>query len=40
MTTALTRLDCAEFGANVILPFLMKQPLALLGAPFVYMFKT
>ena len=40
ITTALTRLTCAEFGANVILPFLMKQPLALLGAPFVYMFKT
>ena len=40
MTAALTKLSCADFASNVVLPFLMKQPLALLGAPAVYAFRN
>jgi hypothetical protein len=40
MTVALTRFSCTDFATMVVLPFLMKQPLALLGAPFIYAFKN
>lgn len=35
-----TRLSCADFATRVVLPFVMKQPLALLGAPMVYALKN
>ena len=35
MTTALTRFACRDFATNVLLPFLMKQPMALIAAPVI-----
>ena len=40
MTTALTKLSCSEFAGNIIMPFLLKQPMALVGAPIVYAFRN
>ena len=40
MTTALTRFSCADFATAVVLPLLMKQPLALVGSPVVYALKN
>lgn len=39
-TTALTNLTCSEFAVNIIMPFLLKQPMALVAAPILYAFKN
>jgi hypothetical protein len=35
LTTALTWFACRDFATNVLLPFLMKQPMALIAAPVI-----
>jgi hypothetical protein len=40
LTKSLSNLSCSEFVTTVVMPFLMKQPLALVGSPLVYAAKN
>ena len=40
MTRSLTHFSCSEFAGHVVLPFLAKQPLALIGVPVIYAFRN
>ena len=40
VTTALTNLTCVEFATHIAIPFLLKQPMALVVAPVVYAFRN
>jgi len=40
MTSVLSHFSCSGFLTTVVLPFLMKQPLALVASPFVYAAKN
>ena len=40
MSTTLTHLACKTFVMSAVLPFLMKQPLALISAPVIYSLKN
>jgi hypothetical protein len=40
VTEALTNLTCVEFATHIAMPFLLKQPMALVVAPVVYAFRN